>query len=626
MAYASISQSGSTNVLYAYANVNEVSSLGNYRTIYLSLYVMPNDGFSGSRDAKKSFNCAEANYSYSNASDVINGNGMWLYEGSFSVYVPPGYTSASLNLSFSASLYSSTAGGWRTINGSISTITGLSLVADATISSASNIYFGNKCSVSWTPSASSFSYRLKFTMGSYSHTTDIISPNTTNVYTYSDLTIPLSAATNIPNSTYGTMTVSLTQYKDASGSETIGSAGTSTFRVTLKDDVIPSISTYNASIDNSANPILDSWGVALVGYSKIRLSASASGAYGSTIKSFSISGDYKTSLSGTSLDYTGGTISSSGNKSFLITCTDSRGRTSEQVTTNIINVLPYTLPKLTELTTTKETYADDDVSNDRMVVTATWEYDSIGGHNSAYGTAYYKESSASDWTQHSGTVKNATPFTLTNLVLDETKSYNFKVVVKDAVGGKSDKSSFSSTTTVLLDFKAGGDGLGVGKICEKARMEVSMDALFYNNLNLMRDSTEISLEDYIRAIAFEKIYPVGSIYMSADASYPGDLFGGTWEQLKDRFLLGAGDTYSVGSTGGESSVTLSIAEMPTHSHGFYADSTNVAVAQSWGDKTIYPPPANANNTNSALIATSGEGKSHENMPPYLVVHMWKRTA
>lgn len=623
MAYASISQSGSTNVLYAYANVNEVSSSGNYRTIYLSLYVVPNDGFSGSRDAKKSFNCGEANYSYSNVSDVINGNGMWLYEGQFSVYVPPGHTSASLNLSFSASLYSSTAGGWRTINGSISAITGLSLVADATISSASNVYFGNKCSVSWTPSASSFSYRLKFTMGSYSHTTDIISPNTTNVYTYSDLTIPLSAATNIPNSTYGTMTVSLTQYKDASGSETIGSAGTSTFRVTLKDDVIPSISTYNASIDNSANPILDSWGVALVGYSKIHLSASASGVYGSTIKSFSISGDYKTSISGTSLDYTGGAISSSGNKSFLITCTDSRGRTSRQVTTNIINVLPYTLPKLTELTTTKETYADDDVSNDRMVVTATWEYDPIGGHNSAYGTAYYKESSASDWTQHSGTVKNATPFTLTNLVLDETKSYNFKVVVKDAVGGKSDKSSFSSTTTVLLDFKAGGDGLGVGKICEKARMEVSMDALFYNNVSLMDDAKEISLSEYIRKVAYDAIYPIGAIYMSLNPTHPSRIFGGEWVEISGRFLIGANSEYEVDKTGGQAQVTLTVDEIPSHNHGLYGFTDTVAhgggIGTGYAIITDYVLRAN-------VTANTGLGKSHDNIPPWFAVYMWKRTA
>ena len=47
------------------------------------------------------------------------------------------------------------------------------------------------------------------------------------------------------------------------------------------------------------------------------------------------------------------------------------------------------------------------------------------------------------------------------------------------------------------------------------------------------------------------IYPVGSIYMSVNATSPASLFGGTWEQLKDRFLLAAGDTYAAGSTGGE---------------------------------------------------------------------------
>ena len=149
------------------------------------------------------------------------------------------------------------------------------------------------------------------------------------------------------------------------------------------------------------------------------------------------------------------------------------------------------------MSTTKEEYGDSNASNDRMVVTAIWEYDTVGGRNSASGIAYYKESSATDWVPHSGTVKNNTPFTLSELLLDDTKSYNIKVVVTDSIGNSSDKSSFSSTTQVLLDFRAGGKGLGVGKICESDGMEVSMNATFFNDVFVQRDSEKYDIETYI---------------------------------------------------------------------------------------------------------------------------------
>jgi microcystin-dependent protein len=62
-------------------------------------------------------------------------------------------------------------------------------------------------------------------------------------------------------------------------------------------------------------------------------------------------------------------------------------------------------------------------------------------------------------------------------------------------------------------------------------------------------------------------HPVGSIYMSMDPTSPETLFGGRWTQIKDRVLVGAGGSYSVGATGGSTSVTLSLANLPRHSHG-----------------------------------------------------------
>lgn len=121
-------------------------------------------------------------------------------------------------------------------------------------------------------------------------------------------------------------------------------------------------------------------------------------------------------------------------------------------------------------------------------------------------------------------------------------------------------------------------------------------------------------------------YPVGSIYMSINSTSPASLFGGTWEQLKDRFLLAAGDTYTAGSTGGESTHTLTVDEMPSHTHeidrGWGSDSSSSS-HKVYADNSL----KYSNYSDSALITRStGGGKPHNNMPPYLAVYMWKRIA
>ena len=119
------------------------------------------------------------------------------------------------------------------------------------------------------------------------------------------------------------------------------------------------------------------------------------------------------------------------------------------------------------------------------------------------------------------------------------------------------------------------------------------------------------------------VYPVGSIYMSVSSTSPATLFGGTWEQLKDRFLLGVGDTYSNGATGGEATHTLTVEEMPSHTHRLKKNSSIGTARQSGGD---WLTDNYGNTWVSSAIENTGGGKAHNNMPPYLVVYMWKRTA
>lgn len=117
-------------------------------------------------------------------------------------------------------------------------------------------------------------------------------------------------------------------------------------------------------------------------------------------------------------------------------------------------------------------------------------------------------------------------------------------------------------------------------------------------------------------------YPVGSIYMSVNSTSPASLFGGSWTQLKDRFLLGAGSSYTNGKTGGEANVTLTVDQIPSHSHTLQMLYTAASGSVAWVADNV----EGKWDWIDGRIGNTGGGKSHNNLPPYLVVYMWKRVS
>lgn len=118
-----------------------------------------------------------------------------------------------------------------------------------------------------------------------------------------------------------------------------------------------------------------------------------------------------------------------------------------------------------------------------------------------------------------------------------------------------------------------------------------------------------------------EIYPVGSVYISTVGTSPKTLFGGEWEQILGRFLLGANDTYAAGSMGGEAAHTLTVEEMPEHTHRFGYVTEAVAA----GDRYARIDSGRTN-ASASFNESTGGGKAHNNMPPYLSVYMWKRVS
>lgn len=205
-----------------------------------------------------------------------------------------------------------------------------------------------------------------------------------------------------------------------------------------------------------------------------------------------------------------------------------------------------------------------------------------------------------------------------------TKNY-----VDNGLSGKLDKSGGTLTgnlsgqyiTGTWLQTTAASDlGKASGKI---AVLDDSGWVHYRTSAELLADIGAATVSAML-----DKAYPVGSIYMSVNSANPQTLFGGTWVQIKDRFLLASGTTYKAGTTGGEATHTLTNSEMPAHAHEMYSangggDSTwnpNVGtylVDSITSDKTTWYAQLGMN--------SAGGSGAHNNMPPYLVVYVWKRT-
>ena len=156
------------------------------------------------------------------------------------------------------------------------------------------------------------------------------------------------------------------------------------------------------------------------------------------------------------------------------------------------------------------------------------------------------------------------------------------------------------------------------------------------------DGTKASVLNEIKEWVNDTQHPIGSIYITTNNVNPSSIFGGTWEQLKDRFLIGAGSSYTNGATGGETSHThttaghtLTVAEMPSHTHAVPNPSYYAAISTSDTGysvcRTENPPIGTKDgygtgSTGGGGSHSHGDTGSSSNMPPYLAVYMWKRTA
>ena len=119
---------------------------------------------------------------------------------------------------------------------------------------------------------------------------------------------------------------------------------------------------------------------------------------------------------------------------------------------------------------------------------------------------------------------------------------------------------------------------------------------------------------------------IGEIYITTSSEHPSVKFGGAWAQIKDMFLLSAGDIYSAGSIGGESEHILTIDEMPSHTHTYKRHAFDRDDTDPETGEDVYGANNKTLAAHEGTTLATGGGQAHNNMPPYLTVYVWKRVA
>lgn len=227
----------------------------------------------------------------------------------------------------------------------------------------------------------------------------------------------------------------------------------------------------------------------------------------------------------------------------------------------------------------------------------------------------------------------------TSAALDTDSSYDIQVTVTDSGNNESALADYISTAFFTIDIQNGGKEIAFGTPANDTNLP--SEGVFKCGMEMrLKDKT-----DSFRPI-LDYFYPVGSYYETSDSTFdPNVVWGGTWvPETEGQVHVSAGTGYIIGgaltntSDGGAATVKLVTANMPAHSHepsvtseNFVtsgdADANNTRVAySSSGNRWVDGLTSQSHFHHRAATNSVGSGTAHENMPPYIVVNRWHRTA
>lgn len=324
--------------------------------------------------------------------------------------------------------------------------------------SAATVEMGKSVTINTPAVNSAYRHTLRYAFGGASGTI------ATGIASSVSWTPPVSLSNQIPSATAGSGTIYCDTY---SGSTLLGTKSVS-ITLTVPGSVVPSAGTLSAALAEDTSGT----GLYVKGMGKAKLTLSgASGAYGSSITSYTITGGGWTATNGA---LTTGTLASAGNITFTATVTDSRGRKAS--TTRTISVIDYTKPGVAVC----DVYRCDADGNRKkagtyFAVEINASYSAITG-NTLSITARYKKQSESSY----GTAANVTNNGKTVLGggnIGASTTYDVLVTVADKYNSLLIQRTLS-TKSVLQSFKRSA-GAAIGKVAE---IENWLDIAWYTRI------------------------------------------------------------------------------------------------------------------------------------------------
>lgn len=448
--------------------------------------------------------------------------------------------------------------------------------------------FGDTIAIHMNRKSDAFTHTVRYAFGSKSGTI------ATGVTTGTTWTIPLSFMDLMPAATTGSGLIYVDTYN---GSTLIGTKYTG-FTATVPASVKPTC-TFTLEDTTGADDI---YGSPVKGLSKIKVTVTAKAAYSSPIVS--------TTIEANGVKYSGSTITTTelakaGTSRVTVTVKDKRGRTGTSYYD--MNVQDYAAPSVTALSVLR--CNQDGTANDKggyIKVTFSAAVSSMSGKNTASYKLKFKKSSDTTYT----------PFTLTDYANNyaPTASYVFGASTESAYDvlveatdrhSTGTRSASASTAFTLLNWHASGTGMGIGKVAEKE--------------NTLQIALDVEFLGAVTGTIFDAILPVGSMVLRYDHINPGTLYPGTtWVRVENAFPWFTAAAGTIGQTGGERTVTLTESQIPSHNHGGTYTNAGTARTHAW-------LTANGSAMGYETV-NAGGGEAHNNMPPYIQISAWRRTA
>lgn len=531
--------------------------------------------------------------------------------------------------------------------------------------------FGDTISIHMNRKADTFTHTVRYKFG---ENTGTIATGVTNGTTW---TIPLTLMNLIPNNTSGSGMI----YVDTYNGSTLVGTGSCGFTATVPASVKP---TVTLTLDDVAG-VDDIYGSFVQLLSKIKVTAKGTSAYSSPIQSYTITANGATYKEA---EITTEVLNEAGSQTFSVTVKDSRGRSGSASISK--TVLAYAFPVVSKLTVRRcNSDGTENDQGDYVKATLSATITSLNSKNTTTYTLRYKKSGATSWTSAVLTALNGNyaPSNKSHVfAADGNSSYDVELDATDR-HGTATRSTSVSTAFTLINWGTSGTGMAVGKVSEKANaFEIGLRAydqygthisngmslyggsdnhidpdttmehliitslntpndslwyvetIFYNNKLISSDRRQVAMpyrrggpcwSRYYTSGAWSgwesdalAAYPVGSIYIAYNHTDPKTIFGGTWTRITNSFLWATTAGGTIGHTGGEAEHTLTVDEMPSHGHTANIIVKKVTPTGTAQYVAVYAPE----DANDLYVNATGGSQPHNNMPPYIQVSVWRRTA